>query len=277
MEDEKISSNENSKLIMTQKNNLLSMPEPLNPLQAENFSNLTLLDSIKSISAKTILKLKSISSPNNTIDMLANCILLLFNKSLPKTFPWEQVSILFSNPGVAISQIRKTEENIRSKTIQNSAIIKISQWILQINKEDINSHPLHKELTIFLNYLKETSEFYLKIWPDSLEIQENPKRKFKIPQSLKKIEENELQQQINREKKALQEMKYKERLLKWEEERNIKKELKLEQLREFQREFNFSKSIEDEYRKTKEAKKKEEKLKIFSSKTRNFSCNKLKK
>ena len=108
---------------------------------------------------------------------------------------------------------------------------------------------------------------------------EAPKRKFRIPQSAKKLEENQLLQQINKEKKILQEMKYKERRLKWEEERNIKKEMKLEELRELQREINYSKSIDDEFKRTQMIMKSKEReiARPIQSRTRNFSCAKSKK
>ena len=74
-------------------------------------------------------------------------------------------------------------------------------------------------------------------------------------------------------------MKYKERRLKLEEERNIKKEMKLEELRELQREINYSKSIDDEFKRTQMIMKSKEReiARPIQSRARNFSCAKSKK
>jgi hypothetical protein len=217
-----------------------------------------LLNSIKQISARSILNLKSIQNPSNSLDNLAVCILLLFDAPVPKSFPWEKVSVLLSNPGPIIQQIRKTPDLIKSKHKSDACIRDILSLIPHIKDQDLSSHKLKKDLEFVLNFIKISCDYHIILWPDSIKPVEIPKRKFQIPQSSKKTLENSLQAQINKEKKIIQEIKYKERLMKWEEERNIKKEFKLEELRELQREINYSKSIEDEYKKNQASKKKEE-------------------
>ena len=66
--------------------------------------------------------------------------------------------------------------------------------------------------------------------------------------SQKNKEEHELVKKINQEKRLIQELRYQERKLKWEEERQIKKEIKQEELRDQQREYFYTKNIEDEFR-----------------------------
>ena len=66
--------------------------------------------------------------------------------------------------------------------------------------------------------------------------------------SQKNKEEHDLVKKINQEKRQLQELRYQESKLKWEEERQIKKEIKQEELRDQQREYFYTKNIEDEFR-----------------------------
>lgn len=234
---------------------------------------------IKQITAKHILALKSLIGPNSAIEALGNCILLLFGKNSLKNYPWEQVAQIFANPGLAIYHVRNTPVLIQNKKIPVEAFKEISLLLAQVRPSELFSHKLNKELEFFYTFCKESCDFFFTLWPEN-KANEPQKKKFKIPRiASANDEKSELQQKINKEKKMLQEIKYQERRLKWEEERSIKKEMKQEELRELQREINYSKSIDDEFKRNQAIKKNEERENARNniSRTRNFSCNKSKR
>ena len=156
---------------------------------------------INQITAKTIAKLKCMKNPCDSLDMLGNCILLIFDKPAAKSFPWEQVVVIFSSPGAVIHHLRKSAELIKKKTLSEETIKELMGLLSQIKIQEVNSHRFSKELELFVNFTKEYCEVYTKLWPIPVNILEAPKRKFRIPQSAKKLEENQLLQQINKEKK----------------------------------------------------------------------------
>ena len=174
------------------------IPEP-----EKNPTEERLLNLLKQFTAKSVLNLKSMPNPCNTIDNLGIVILNLFEKPIPKSYPWEQVKIFFSNPGIFIHQLRKLPDYIKNKQISENIIREIINILPLIRIEDIEIHKFSKELKHFLDFIKECCEFYLQLWPETKIQAEAPKRKFKIPQNKKTIEETQLQQQINKEKKNL--------------------------------------------------------------------------
>jgi hypothetical protein len=221
-------------------------------------------EAVKAINAKAVMGLRRVQNVGNSVDMLAVCVLVLFEQTVPKGFYWENVAALCMNPGVIIGFVRKSVEIVKNKQLLESNVREIFQKLETVDKNEIESHKLGKELRIFYDYLDRLCSFYIYLWPSTMNEVEGPKRKFRIPASVKNVQENEMLQQINKEKRLLQELKYQERKLKWEEERNIKKEMKQELIREMQREINYSKSIEDEFRAKQDEAKKIEKMKKIS-------------
>lgn len=230
--------------------NEIPPPEPAEltyPIETAKMSFLKL--SIDKITAKCLSSLRSIKASSSSSDYLAISILLFFDKPVPKTFPWEAVSSLFSNPGNIIHQIRKTPEMVQAKKIPESTIRDLLTRLSKIIENDFSLIKNSQALFLMHDFLKATCDYYTHLWPETTTQNPVAKKKFRIPQTVKVSEQTELQQQINKEKKLIRELQYKERLLKWDEERSIKKELKQEELRDIQREIIYSKSLEDEYKK----------------------------
>ncbi|OMJ92764.1 hypothetical protein SteCoe_4393 [Stentor coeruleus] len=230
--------------------NEMPPPEPaelIYPIETTKRSYLKL--SIDKITAKCLSSLRSIKDFSSSSDHLAISILLFFDKPVPKSFPWEAVSSLFSNPGNIIHQIRKTPEMVQNKKILESTIRDILTRLSKIIESEFSLAKNSKSLFLIYDFLKATCDYYTHLWPETTTLVPVVKKKIRIPQTVKVSEQTELQQQINKEKKLIRDLQYKERLLKWDEERSIKKELKQEELRDIQREIIYSKSLEDEYKK----------------------------
>ena len=120
--------------------------------------------------------------------------------------------------------------------------------LLKVKLVEVERMKNKKELEIWVEFFRKFCDGYREHWPDALIEPEPSKKKFKIPMSQKNKEEHDLVKKINQEKRQLQELRYQESKLKWEEERQIKKEIKQEELRDQQREYFYTKNIEDEFR-----------------------------
>lgn len=210
----------------------------------------------KKIVAKHFAVLRGMDKCGMELGDLAYCILIFFGQGVPRGFFWEPVSKLFANPGPLLQRVRLSKEIVKNRQVNDLIIRDIVKKLKNIDKNEVDSHKHNKEIQAFILFFEKFVEFFATFWPGCLVEPEIPKKKFKIPMSKKSVEETELSKKINQEKRLLQELKYQERKLKWEEERNIKKEIKEEQLRDLQREINYSKSIEDEYKKKQKSEKK---------------------
>jgi hypothetical protein len=213
----------------------------------------------KKVNAKTFAGVKFMAKAGNQLESLAFSLLEYFQQEVPRSFLWEPICKLFSNPGPLISKIRNAEEEIKNKKISENVVKVIWKKINEVDRNQVGSFKSAKDLNVFIEFLVKFCEVYLEFWPETLIETAQPKKKFKIPMSQKNIEEHELIKKINQEKRLLQELKYQERKLKWEEDRQIKKELKQEQFRDQQREIIYTKNIEEDFKKKQNEKKKQRK------------------
>lgn len=209
----------------------------------------------KKIVAKHFAVIRGMNKSGGMED-LAYCILLFFDIDVPRAFFWEPVSKFFANPSPLLQRIRLSQQTARNRKIGDSVVREMIKRLKNIDKSEVESHKYSKEIKPFIEFLEKFVEFFSCLWPGCLVEPEGSKKKFKIPMTKKNVEETELNKKINQEKRLLQELRYQERKLKWDEERNVKKEFKQEQLRDMQREINYSKNIEDEYKKMQEFVKK---------------------
>lgn len=212
----------------------------------------------KKIVAKHFAVIRGMNKSGGMEDF-AYCILLFFDIDVPRTFFWEPVSKLFANPSPLLQRIRQSHQIVKNRKIEDSVVREMAKRLKNINKGEVESHKYSKEIKPFIEFLEKFVEFFTTSWPGCLIEPEGSKKKFKIPMTKKNVQETELRQKINQEKRLLQELRYQERKLKWDEERSVKKEMKQEQLRDLQREINYSKDIEDEYKKKQETGKKRNK------------------
>ena len=208
----------------------------------------SLENTAKKINAKVFAEVKNMGKNANQVETIALCLLEFFGVEVPRSFVWEPVCRLFSNPGPLIAKVRKATEVVRNKEMDDERVRRIFKAVESVKVEEVERMKNKKELEIWVEFFKMFCDGYREHWPDALIEPEPTKKKFKIPMSQKNKEEHELVKKINQEKRLIQELRYQERKLKWEEERQIKKEIKQEELRDQQREYFYTKNIEDEFR-----------------------------
>ncbi|CAG9310200.1 unnamed protein product [Blepharisma stoltei] len=277
------SSSRNQNSIKTPANSEISNKPPkpkIFPRKSEIISELN--ETISKMTVKYIDKLKTIKNPGLPYENIGIAFLVLYDIDVLRFHPWEGFLSSLAQPGLIVQKLRKVEKLVESNKISDAHIQDIKTHLSCIKEKDFEKEE-YRELAHLYKFLSCAAKLYEVNHSRSIP-EKQPKAKIQKSASMNSslllgkatsqsptkedgsttnvieiADKAMLQKIIEKEKFNLVLEKQKQKKAMWDREREFKKELKLEEQREFLREIEYKRSLEEKYKKQQEAQKQKEK------------------